>query len=198
MTFNLRDFLAHPARGLEVCVAGTLPDLLFGVRDAFREYFHRGPASPSVPIAVVPQEVPSKAIGLPASDEEALARARQEALALEALLPGVYHFYLAHQPCVSSMVIENRLRYFLRSWTYLVGLGGESCGASGSIELPDAMVDAIETGEAVRAIPGTRRSGGTLAALTGGRETRRTAVAGATLLALSSFFYGILDAPRHR
>jgi non-canonical (house-cleaning) NTP pyrophosphatase len=198
MAPNLKDFLAQPLRGVEVCVAGTQADLLLGVRDAFRSYFDSGRSGQGIPVAVVPQQVDTRAIGLAASDEEALRQARSEARTLEEKLPGVYHFYLAHQPCVTTLQVGERLRYFLRSWTYLVGLGGESCGASGSIELPASVVEGLEFGDGLRVLPGTRRSGGTLAALTGGRESRRKAVAAATVLALSTFFYGILDLPRNR
>ncbi len=198
MAPNLRDFLSHPTRGVEVCVAGTQADLLLGVRDAFRTYFDSGREERVLPVAVVPQEVAARAVGLAASDEEALLQARKEACGLEERLPGIYHFYLAHKPCITTLEVEGRLRYFLRSWTYLVGLGGESCGASGSIELPVAVVEGLDTGDGIRSLPGTRRSGGTLAALTGGRESRRKAVAGATLLALSTFFYGIFDLSQSR
>jgi hypothetical protein len=112
---------------------------------------------------------------------------------LEARLPGTYHFYIASEACVHSLEIEGRPRYFVRYWTAVAGVAGEAVGSSGSIQLPERVVEGLTGEELHWSIPGTRRSGGTIAGLTGGLETRRSAVATSTLHALSTLFYGVLD-----
>ncbi|KAB2964868.1 MAG: DUF84 family protein [Thermoanaerobaculia bacterium] len=193
MARTLRDFLGGYQRGIEVCVAGTSADLLLGVREAFRRYFHDRLNRP-LPVAVVPQEVEVPLRGLARSDEEAIETARREARAMEARLPGSYHFYIASEFCVDTVEIDGRARWFVRGWSAVVGPGGEAWGASGAVQLPDRLVEGL-TGDQVPAdIPGTRRAGGTIASLTGGLETRRTAVALATVNALATLFYGVLEA----
>jgi non-canonical (house-cleaning) NTP pyrophosphatase len=197
MGHDLREFLGGFQRGIEVCVSGTAADTLLGVRDGFRRYFHDRYDRP-IPVAVVPQEAPPRLVGLPVSDTDAIDHIRAAARELEARLPGTYHFYLAGEACVHSLEIAGRSRYFIRYWTAVVGVAGEAVGSSGSIQLPDRVVEGL-TGEDLRwSIPGTRRAGGTIASLTGGIETRRSAVGDSVLHALSTLFYGLLDrGPRH-
>lgn len=176
-----------------MCVAGTSADLLLGVREAFRRFFHDRLDRP-LPVAVVPQDIDLPLRGLASSDEEAIELARREARALEARLPGTYHFYISSEFCVDTVEIDGRPRWFVRGWSAVVGPGGEAWGASGAVQLPDRLVEGL-TGEQLPAeVPGTRRAGGTIASLTGGLETRRTAVALATLNALATLFYGVLEA----
>lgn len=192
MAHDLKEFLGQFQRGIEVCVSGTGAETALAVRDAFRRYFQDGLGRP-VPVAVVPQEAESRATGLPPSDEEAIRLARTAARELEARLPGTYHFYLATEACVHALEIESRTRFFVRYWTAVVGVAGEALGSSGSIQLPERLVAGASEDEVPHAVPGTRRSGGTIASLTGGLETRRSAVATATLHAISTLFYGILE-----
>jgi len=192
MARTLRDFLGGYQRGIEVCVAGTEPDLLLGVREAFRRYFHDRLDRP-LPVAVVPQEMDSPLRGLATSDEDAIAVSRQSARALEERLPGTYHFYVAAEFCVDAVEIAGRPRWFVRGWSTVVGPGGEAWGASGALQLPDRLVDGVATEHLAGAVPGTRRAGGTIASLTGGLETRRSATALATLHALATLFYGVLE-----
>lgn len=162
------------------------------MRDAFRRYFQDGLGRP-VAVAVVPQEAPPRALGMSASDEEAIQRARAAARELEARLPGTYHFYLAAEACVHPLEVEGRTRFFVRYWTAMVGVAGESLGSSGAIQLPERLMAGATEDDVHHAVPGTRRAGGTIASLTGGLETRRSAVATATLHAISTLFYGILE-----
>ncbi|MCB1008377.1 MAG: DUF84 family protein [Acidobacteria bacterium] len=193
MTANLRDFLGHFQRGgIEVCVSGTSADLLFGVRDAFRRFFHDGLERP-VPVAVVPQESSSRATGLASSDGDAMDLARKAALALEARLPGTYHFYVAGEPCVHVVESGGRPHWFVRYWSAVAGVAGVAFGSSGSIQFPDDLVDGISSEGLPATIPGTRRGGGIIASLTGGLEGRREAISNATLHALSTQFYGVLE-----
>jgi hypothetical protein len=64
------------------------------------------------------------------------------------------------------------------------------------VELPERLIEGLSGEQLAIAVPGTRRAGGTIASLTGGLETRRSAVALATLHALSTHFYGILESRR--
>ncbi|MFN7940637.1 MAG: DUF84 family protein [Thermoanaerobaculia bacterium] len=192
MKRDLREFWGRYPSGIEVCVAGTASDLLLGVRDAFRRYFHDGLDRP-LPVAVVPQETEPTYSGFAASDEEAIERARGRARELEARLPGTYHFYLGSEACLPPLEVAGATRYFVRNWVAIAGLAGEACGASGSLQLPAQLISGLDAGELPFAAPGTRRGGGMMASLTGGLETRRSAVALATVNALATLFYGILD-----
>jgi hypothetical protein len=195
MARTLRDFLGEYQRGLEVCVAGTSADQLLGVREAFRRFFHDGLGRP-LPVAVVPQEVEPSRRGLAQFDAEAIQWARSSARALEERLPGTYHFYVATEFCVDPIEVEGRTRWFVRAWSAMVGPGGESFGSSGGVQLPDRLIEGLSGEQLAMAVPGTRRAGGTIASLTGGLETRRSAVSLATLHAISTHFYGILESRR--
>lgn len=195
MAHDLREFLGQFQRGIEVCVSGTGADTLLAVRDAFRRYFQDGLGRP-VPVAVVPQEAPERPVGLAASDDEAIRRARTAARELEARLPGTYHFYLAAEASVHPLEVEGRTRFFVRYWTAVVGVAGESLGSSGAIQLPDRLMAGATQEDVHHAVPGTRRAGGTIASLTGGLETRRSAVATSALHAIATLFYGILESRR--
>ncbi len=197
MAPDLREFLGEFQRGIEVCVADTGADALLGVRDAFRRFF-RSDSGEIAPVAVVPQEIATPLTGLPLSDSEAIVRARRTVDELEGKLAGVYHFYVASEACFHSLELGPEVRYFVRSWTVLRGVAGESLGSSGSLQLPTHLVDGLGVEQLPHSIPGTRRSGGILSSLTGGLESRRTAVAEATLYALSTQFFGILDTRRTR
>jgi non-canonical (house-cleaning) NTP pyrophosphatase len=197
MAPDLREFLGEFQRGIEVCVADSGADTLFGVRDAFRRFF-RNDAGEVAPVAVVQQELHTPLTGLPLSDGEAISRARRAVRQMEEKLPGVYHFYLATEACYHSVDLGDSTPFFVRSWAVLSGIAGESLGSSGSLQLPPHLVDGLGMEQLPHSIPGTRRSGGILASLTGGLESRRTAVATATLHALSTQFFGILDTRRTR
>jgi hypothetical protein len=197
MAPDLREFLGEFQRGIEVCVADSGADTLLGVRDAFRRFF-RSDSGEVAPVAVVPQEVASPLTGLPLSDAEAIGRARRSVGDLQERLAGVYHFYLASQACFHTLDLDGEAKYFVRSWTVLRGVAGEALGSSGSLQLPGHLVDGLGVDQLPHSIPGTLRSGGILSSLTGGLESRRTAAAEATLHALSTQFFGILDPRRTR
>lgn len=192
MATTLKDFLGGYQRGIEVCVAGTSADLLLGVREAFRRYFHDGLERP-VPVAVVPHDLEPAHRGLAQSDDEAIALARRSAREIERRLPGTYHFYVGAESCVHPLDVEGGTKWFVRSWSAVVGPPGEATGASGAVQLPERLVEGLAHDQLGLAVPGTRRAGGTISSLTGGLETRRSAVALGTLHALSTLFYGILE-----
>lgn len=193
MPADLRAFWDRFQKGIEIAVGSSASHKLLGVRDGFLRYFHDG-LHRFAPVVIVPHgevEVPSC---LPVSDEEAIAAARKEAHELERQLGDAYHFYVASEGGLHTVEVEGRTHYFARTWTVVRTPVGEAWGGSGSIQLPDQIVDGGigEDGVPI-VIPGRRRDGGMVASLTGGMETRRSSVASATLHALSTLFYGMLE-----
>jgi non-canonical (house-cleaning) NTP pyrophosphatase len=192
MTQTLSDFLGGYQRGVEVAVAAASPDELLGVREAFRRYFHDGLDRP-VAVAVVGQEGREAFRGIAASDRDAIEVARRAARRLAERLGDTYQFYVASEACIEPLPVDDGERFVVRNWTAVVGPPGEALGGSGSFELPRLLSHGLTGAEIAAAVPGTRRDGGMIARLTGGLETRRNAVALATLAALSTLFYGILE-----
>lgn len=173
-------------------MAGNNPETLLGVRDAFLRYFHDG-HDKIVPVSVVAQAVEPPPIGLPVSDEETLALAKSYVREMEERLGELYHFYLAAEGGIQALEVDGSLRYFIRNWAVVRTPLGEAWGSSGSVQLPDRLIAGLDSAQIPFAIPGTRRGGGMIRALTGGLETRRKAVATSTLHAISSLFYGVLE-----
>lgn len=164
------------------------------MREGLLRFFHDGLDRP-VPVAVVPQEEvraePSR--GLAFSDEEIVGEARAQAAALRDRLLGAYHFYIGTAGGLHTLDFGGRTHYFVRNWTCVVSPAGESVGSSGSVELPGRLVEGLEGGQVPVLLPGTRRSGGLVSSLTGGLESRRSAIALSTLHAVSSLFFGVLE-----
>ena len=176
-----------------MAVAGTSSDALLGVRDAFVRFFHDG-HDRTVSVAVVPQTVGDPPpMGLPLSDEETVGLARKRVREMAERLADTYHFYIATEGGLSSIELEGTCRYFVRNWTVVRGVVGEAWGSSGSVQIPDRIVQGLDQAQIPYAVPGTRKSGGMLRSISGGLETRRKAIAQSTLLAISSLFYGILE-----
>jgi len=193
MARQLSDFLGGYQRGIEVGVAGASADELLGVREAFRRYFHDSLDRP-VPVAVVPQELEGQLHGLAADSAEAIEGARRSARSLAERLGGTYEFYVGLQACLDPLAVdEGAARLFVRSWAYIVGPPGEASGAGGSLEIPARLAEGLSAADVASALPATRRAGGLVSTLTGGLETRRSSVALATLNALSTLFFGILE-----
>jgi non-canonical (house-cleaning) NTP pyrophosphatase len=188
---EVRDFWQRLQRGVEVAVAGSTPDRHLGVRDGFVRFFRERFDRP-VSSAVVPQSGEEEAVGLPVSDREVMALVERRAADLEQRLRGQYHFFVASEGGLHTIDRAGKTLYFVRNWTLLLSPIGRAWGASGSVQLPDRLVDGLAHDQIPFAVPGTRRSGGMISSLTGGLETRRRAVETATLHALSTLFYGIL------
>lgn len=174
-------------------MAGSSPEELFGVRDGFLRYFRDG-LGWAAPVVVAPHRADATARGLPLSDEEALGLVRRRVADLRQELGDLYHFCVGSEGGLHSLEVEGQLHYFVRSWTVVVGFGEEAWGASGSLELPPRLIRGLDQMQVPFAVPGTRRRGGMISSLTGGLETRRQAVATACLHALSTMFYGVLEA----
>ena len=192
MPADLREFWSRFQSGVEVAVDAVSPDRSLGVRDGFLRFFHDGLERP-VPVAVVAQDLASRPLrGLSTSNEEAIDRARQCAHELRDKLRESYHFYVSSEAAVEAVDAGGGLHHFVRTWTVVVGVVGEAWGSSGSVELPAGLVAGAEAETRPQAT-GTLRSGGLVSSLTGGLETRRSAVALGTLHALASFFHGLLE-----
>lgn len=175
-----------------MAVASQLPDKLLGVREGFRRYFHDGLERP-LPVAVTPHPVDEDGAPLPLSDDAILEMARDRARSLAAEVGDRFHFTVGSEAGLLGFEAAGERRSFVRCWTVIVGLDGETWGSSGSVQLPPRLVDGVGDEELPYAIPGTRRSGGMAASLTGGLEDRRSTTALATLNALSTLLYGVLQ-----
>jgi non-canonical (house-cleaning) NTP pyrophosphatase len=194
MTANTRDFWRALQTGVEVAVASSHADKLFGVRDGFLRFFeHR--LGRAVPVLVMPQSDQPEPSGLPLTEEETLGLARQRALGLEERLRNHYHFFVGTEGGLHTVEIEGRVRYFIRNWTYMVGPFGEASGGSSSVQLPMSLVEGLGDQEIPSVVPATRRQGGMVQSLTGGLESRRSTVSASTRNALSTLFYGLLERP---
>lgn len=192
MAADLRAFWERFQTGIEIAVGSSASHKLLGVRDGFLRYFHEGLQRP-IPVVIVPHGEVEVQPCLPISDEEAISAARRETAEMQRDLGDNYHFYVASEGGLHSLEIDGKTHYFVRNWTVIKAPVGEAWGGSGSIQLPDGIIDGEAQDVARLSIPGRRRSGGMIASLTGGMETRRSAVATATLHALSTLFYGMLE-----
>lgn len=161
------------------------------MRDGFQRFlgtsFER-----TVPVAIVAQSPSESPSGLPLTDDEILALARGRAAAMQEQLGGAYHFYVGAEGGLHRMELDESVAYFVHCWAAVHGLGEVTMGSSGALQVPAQLVEGLERDDVSAALPATRRRGGLLAALSQGRETRRTAVALAVFHALTTRFYGVL------
>lgn len=189
---DLRDFWQRLQTGVEVAVADSRPEVLLGVRDGFRRYFEATPGRP-VPIAVIPHGDAAGGHPLLLSDESILTAARGGLERIRGEAGNVYHFFVGAEGGTHTLRIGGRNHVFVRCWTVLWSTVGEAVGSSGSVEIPQRFIDGLDEPGAVQHLPGTRRAGGLISSLTSGLETRRSAMAQATLHALASLFYGVVE-----
>lgn len=192
MAPDLKDFWQHLQTGIAVAVDRPTPDKLLGIRDGMTRFFDQRLGRP-VPVAVVPCEGSADPSGLPSSDTEVVARARARARELHEELEDEYHVYAVSEGGLHSVETQDETLWFVRNWTVLRGSFGEAVGASGSVQLPPRLLAGLQEEQIPFAVPGTRRRGGMISSLTGGLENRRRATATATVHALSTLFYGILE-----
>ncbi len=179
--------------GVDVAVAGNNADVLLGVRDAFVRFFH-DTIDKTVTVTITPQAVLGPPpTGLPVSDEDTLRSARASVAEMEATLADGHLFYVANEGGLHSLEVDGKIRYFVRNWTVVRCPAGEAWGASGSLQLPERLVEGLDSEQIPFAIPATRRGGGMIRSLTYGTETRRKAIATSALHALSSVLYGFLE-----
>ena len=197
MTSDVKGFWQRFQSGIDVAVGGDLPDKLLGVRDGFVRYFHHG-LEKSIPVSVMPQSLDEAGTPLPVSDADILALAQRRARELQRLFAGAFAFYVGTEAGLLLFESAGQTRYFVRSWTVVLGLDEETWGSSGSVQLPERLIQGLDREDLPFAVPGTRRSGGMVSSLTGSLETRRSATALATFHALSTLMYGLLESHPHR
>ncbi|MCP3962097.1 MAG: DUF84 family protein [bacterium] len=197
MAQDLTGFWQRFQSGIDVAVGGDVPDKLLGVRDGFLRYFRDG-LEKSVPVSVVPQTQDEALTPLPISDADILALARRRAGELSRLHGDSFAFYAGSEAGLLLFEADSQRRYFVRTWTTIVGLGEEAWGSSGSVQLPERLLEGLDHEDLPFAVPGTRRRGGMVSSLTGGVETRRGATALATFNAVSTLMYGRLESYPHR
>lgn len=189
---DLKNFWQKLQSGIEVAVAGNNSETLLGVRDGFLRFFHDG-LDKTVSVVVVPQNVEPPPIGLPVSDEEVILLARRYLDEMQARLGDTYQFYMASEGGIHPVDVAGKTHYVVRNWTVVRSPLGEALGSSGSVQLPERLIDGLDSAQIPFAIPGTRKGGGMIRSLTGGLETRRRTVATSTLNAISTLFYGVLE-----
>lgn len=198
MSETTSEFWQRFSTGVDVAVASRLPDKLLGVREGFLRYF-RGRRAGGVDVSVLPRGNDG---GVPRrlDDDAILELARTQARAVAASADAAATFAVG---CEAGLVVVRsggERRFLLRTWAVVLGLGEESWGASGSVQLPSRLVAGLTDEDVPLAIPtgATRRHGGMVAALTAGLENRRSATALASFNALATLFYGIFDRPPGR
>lgn len=194
MPQDLRDFWHRFQSGVDIGVAGNLPDKLLGVRDGFLRYFqHRYPHGG--PIRVRPHPWNEADTPLPLADLEILELARRRAHELrrtcESEGGAEPAFYVGSETGLLTIRLDDETRHLVRTWTIVLGLGEEAWGSSGSLQLPARLIGGLDEDRIPYAIPGTRRSGGMASSLTGGLESRRTGTSLSTFHALSTLTYGL-------
>ncbi|MGD2115399.1 MAG: DUF84 family protein [Acidobacteriota bacterium] len=193
-----REFWQRLQTGIEVAVAGPTPERHLGVRDGFLRFF-RARLDRPLSIAVVSQEDPEQPTGLPISDGEIMEWVERRAGSIQERYRGEYHFFVASEGGLHTVTREREEPlYFVRNWTLVLSPIGRAWGSSGSVQVPSRLLSGLGHDQVPFAVPGTRKSGGMIASLTGGLETRRRAVEIATVHALSTLFYGILGVTSDR
>ncbi len=146
----------------------------------------------------MPQPLDEARTPLPVSDTDTLALARRRALELQRLHGDAFAFHVGSESGLLLFETAGQTRYFVRSWTVVLGLEEETWGSSGSVQLPQRLIQGLDREDLPFAVPGTRRSGGMVSSLTGALETRRSATALATFHALSTLMYSRLESHPHR
>lgn len=193
MAKDVREFWQRVHHGIELAVAGSQGVELLGVRDGFLRFFHDR-LNLRMPIILVPQEgVEEAKSGLALSAAVTATQVEDQAAQLQDAVGEVYDFCVATAGGLHAVEVAGQHRYFVHSWAAVHSSLGKALGASGSVQLPDRLVTGLDNEQIPFAVPGTRRRGGMLHSLTGGLETRRSAVATATSNALCSLFYGVLE-----
>lgn len=176
-------------RGVEVAAASARSEILLAVREGFVRYFHQGLGRETA-VAVVAHEASQPPLGVAASGAEMVERCQQRAAELEQRLDQDYQFYVAVDEGLETLSLESGGRHLVRTWAVVRGLGGTSCGGSGSFELPARLLSEGMTGaDGRRKMAGMRRRRALVEALSGGLESRRSSAAEAVFNALAALFY---------
>ncbi len=130
---------------------------------------------------------------LPLADAEILSLAQARARDLEHNHKDHFSLFVGSEAGLLQVSTGGLTRYLVRSWSVVIGLGEETWGSSGSVQLPESVISGLGDGDLPFSVPGTRRSGGMVSSLTGGLETSRDTTALATFNAISTLMYGRLE-----
>ncbi len=191
MAGDITEFWNRHLDGITVAVASSSSGILLGVRDGFQRFLNSS-LDRIVPVAIVAQPSEEQPLGLPVGEEETFRLARRRAIELEESLGSSHDFFVGAEGGLKRISVNGEGVYFVQCWAVVRGLGDETFGASGSLQVPQRLVAGLDGGDVVAALPATRRRGGMLGALSQGRETRRTASSLAVFHALTTRFYGML------
>ncbi|MEM9593895.1 MAG: DUF84 family protein [Acidobacteriota bacterium] len=192
MKNDLKGFRRRFQSGVDVSVASTgrMPDKLRGIRDGFQRYFE-GALGKRVPITVSPAANEDLAVLL-MSDRETLETTRARTLDLRRAVGDDVDFVLGSETGLAGVETGGEHRYMVRTWVVISGFGKDAWGTGGSLQLPPGILDE-DAQRLVSGVPGTRRRGGMVGTLTSGLESRRQSTELATVNALSSLLYDLLE-----
>lgn len=191
---TLTGLLGSGRAGLYVAVDSTDSEKLLGVRDGMVRFFEEGLHQP-LPVRVESVDDGGDGSAILLSDEEMIERARTRARALRDSFPE-HDFSASSETGIHSLQVGDGDVHFVRSWVVVCVADrarSEAIGGSGSLQLPPRLIQGLEVGELPFAVPGRRRRGGMTSSLTGGIETRRNALALATLNAVATLFFGVVE-----
>lgn len=126
------------------------------------------------------------------SADESLAAAAHAARALEGSGSDASSFWVGAEEGLVSLEVDGVSHDFVHCWTVVRSEIGTACGGSGPIEIPERLTEGVDPAHPER-IPTTRRHGGMVGSLMGGLESRRDAFETATVHALASLFFGLVE-----
>jgi non-canonical (house-cleaning) NTP pyrophosphatase len=191
---SLAGLLSAGRGGIEVAVDSSDPEKLLGVRDGLVRFFEDGLHRP-LPVRVSSAGSDGDGAAILLADEEMIERAMERARRLRLASPGAA-FVASSETGIHSLRVGERDVHFVRSWVVVCAAdrqASEAVGGSGSLQLPTRLIVGLEVGDLPFAVPGRRRRGGMVSSLTGGLETRRRCLALATLNAISTLFFGVIE-----
>lgn len=191
MSGDLKEFWNRHLDGVDVAVASGSSGVLLGVRDGFQRFLTTS-FEPVVPVAIVAQPPTDSSTGLLIGEDETFFLARRRARELEEQSGKSHDFHIGAEGGLRLLRVDGETIYFVQCWASVRGLGGETWGSSGALQVPSGMSAGLEGAPGEAVLPATRRRGGLLGTLSHGRETRRSATALAVCHALSTRFYGAL------
>jgi non-canonical (house-cleaning) NTP pyrophosphatase len=191
---SLGGLLTAGRAGIDVAVDSTDPEKLLGIRDGLVRFFEDGLHRP-LPVRVASAGAGGDGSAIPLSDEEMIERAVARARALRSAAPAAA-FAASSETGIHSVQVGERDLHFVRSWVVVCAADrddSEAVGGSGSLQLPARLIQGLEVGDLPFAVPGRRRRGGMTSSLTGGIETRRRSLALATLNAVATLYFGVVE-----
>lgn len=185
-----KEFWSCFQHGVDVVVASRDADQLLGVRDGFRRYVQG--LGREMTVSVRAAAAAKEEVALWTTAEDTLTAANRQVTEMKREVDDPNAFRIALEEGLATLEVGGRNRDFLFSWAVVACSVGAACGGSGPVQIPERFMSGLDTRGSIRT-PGTRRRGGILGSLTGGLESRREAFALATLHALSTLFFGLVE-----